>query len=244
MKDNFSTVAQPYAKYRPDYPLEMVDFVVSQVGCRDMALDVGTGNGQVAEKLARHFRSVYATDISAKQLANAVHRDNVYYSVSAAEKTVFRDGIFNLITVAQAIHWFDFEEFYTEVRRIAARDGVLAVMGYGLLRSNPESDAIIHKYHYDILGNYWDSERHYLDQEYSTIPFPFEEVTAPKFFNKMIWDFEQLAGYFDTWSAASHYKKQHGSDPFDLVRDELRLSWERNNGEVNVPMLLRVGKIK
>lgn len=243
MKDNFSAVAQSYVKYRPDYPQEMVDFVVSHVTSRELALDVGTGNGQVAEKLARHFKSVYATDISAKQLANALRRDNVFYSVSPAEKTIFKDATFDLITVAQAIHWFNFEEFYSEVKRISAPGAILAVMGYGLLSSNPESDAIIRRYHYDILGDYWDPERRYLDEDYLTIPFPFEEINAPKFSSQMQWDFDQLAGYFDTWSAASHYKRQHQEDPFDLIRDALRESWERNNGEVTVPMLLRIGKI-
>jgi len=115
MKDNFSAQAKTYATYRPNYSQEFIDYIASFVKNKTAALDVATGNGQVAGKLAKHFVTVYATDISRKQLDNAVPAGNIVYKVERAEATSFDDKMFDLITVAQAIHWFDFDAFYKEV---------------------------------------------------------------------------------------------------------------------------------
>ena len=65
------------------------------------------------------------------------------YAVSAAEKTLFGDNSFDLVTVAQAIHWFDFKAFYSEVKRTLKHGGLLAVITYGLLKINVDADKII-----------------------------------------------------------------------------------------------------
>lgn len=243
MKDNFSTQAGQYAKFRPVYPQEMIDFIVAQVTHKDTALDVATGNGQVAVQLAAYFKQVEATDISKKQLENAVNALNITYSEQSAEKTNFNKAQFDLITVAQAIHWFDFDAFYTEVRRILKPQGVIAVMGYGLFYSNAETDRVMKHFYEDITGPYWDPERRYLDENYTTIPFPFKEIDTPQFINEFTWSFEQLTGYLETWSAVQHYIKEHGSNPLDLVREDLRRSWENSDKKVYFPLLLRIGKL-
>lgn len=109
MKDNFSKQAVDYSKFRPQYPEEMIEYILSFVNNKSSALDVATGNGQVAHKLSAHFEKVSATDISQKQLDNAIQADNIIYSKESAEKTSFQNHQFDLIVVAQAVHWFDFE---------------------------------------------------------------------------------------------------------------------------------------
>ena len=244
MKDNFSTQAGLYAQFRPSYPKEMIDYVVSQVADKETALDVATGNGQVAGALSEHFKKVFATDISQKQLDNAIKKDNIVYRVSAAENTDFDANTFDLITVAQAIHWFDFDVFYKEIHRILKPNGVFAVLGYGLLYTNAGADRILHDFYTNIVGPYWDPERKYLDENYTTIPFPFEEQETPKFVNELTWDFEQLTGYLETWSAVQHYIKQHNSNPIDLIREALREAWQKGDKKVYFPLLLRIGKPK
>jgi 2-polyprenyl-3-methyl-5-hydroxy-6-metoxy-1,4-benzoquinol methylase len=113
-KDLFSTQANVYAAFRPTYPKELYDFIFDRVETKRKAWDCATGNGQVAGYLANHFDSVYATDISQQQLDNAIKKDNVIYSISGAEKTSFEDQQFDLITVAQALHWLDRERFTTK----------------------------------------------------------------------------------------------------------------------------------
>ena len=71
MKDNFSKQADVYAKYRPTYPRDLFDFILSYVANKQAAWDCGTGNGQTAKELAVHFEKVVATDISQKQIDNA-----------------------------------------------------------------------------------------------------------------------------------------------------------------------------
>jgi len=243
MKDNFSAQAKTYAAYRPNYSQEFIDHIASFVKDKEIALDVATGNGQVAVKLAKHFNTVYATDISQKQLDNAIPADNIIYKMERAEQTSFGDKMFDLITVAQAIHWFDFEAFYKEVYRILKPDGLFVVMGYGLFSTNPESDRLIHHLHENILGGYWDPERRYVDENYQTIPFPFEEMEGRQFYETFTWTFEHLLGYIESWSAVQHYIRKNGSDPVNLIRDKLKESWAKSDGTAVFPLLLRLGKL-
>lgn len=241
MKDNFSTQAAAYAQFRPYYPHDMISYIVSLVAHKNAALDVATGNGQVAAALAPYFEQVYGTDISAQQLENAVQAPNLTYKVGSAENTGFNDAQFDLITVAQAIHWFNFDAFYAEVRRVLKPDGLLAVMGYGLLTTNPETDVILSHFYKNIVRPYWDAERGYLDDNYTTIPFPFTEVKASRFFNRLSWTFSQLMGYLETWSATQHYIRKNGVNPVSLIYDELKISWEQGDKQVTFPLLLRLG---
>lgn len=242
MKDNFSAQAVSYAQFRPGYPDALIEYITSFAAEKDAALDLATGNGQVAHKLASHFKKVFATDISEKQLAGALKADNIFYRKEPAEQTSFEDDAFNLITVAQAVHWFDFSIFYKEVYRILKPEGVFAVLGYGLLSTNERTDKILRHYYYDIVGPYWDAERKYIDEGYQTIPFPFKEIETVNWSQSFTWSFEQLAGYLETWSASQHYRKKTGINPLDLIRHELSLVWETTNKQVTFPLLLRVGR--
>lgn len=183
MKDNFSKQSNQYAKYRPTYPNAFFEHLKGLMSTHENAWDCGTGNGQVAVQLANTFENVYASDISASQIANAPILRNVHYSIQAAEQTSFQDDFFDLIVVAQAIHWFDFEKFYDEVRRTAKDGALIVVIGYGRVEISPEIDAIVNHFYHDVIGKYWDAERRYIDENYQTIPFPFEEIKAPHFNN-------------------------------------------------------------
>jgi ubiquinone/menaquinone biosynthesis C-methylase UbiE len=244
MKDNFSIQAADYAKFRPGYPDGAIDHALSFIKNREFALDVATGNGQVATKLAKYFQTVYATDISEKQLANATVMENILYKNEPAEKTSFGDQMFDLVIVAQAVHWFEFDAFYKEVYRILKPDGIFCVLGYGLFSSNPASDSILSEFYHDIVGPYWDAERKYLDENYITISFPFLEQPSKKFDISYSWSFRQLIGYLETWSATQHYKKKLGRNPIDIIRESLKKSWATSDQKVTFPILMRIGKLK
>lgn len=244
MKDNFSDKSDKYAKYRPTYPDELIDFINSLVINKNNVWDCGTGSGQLAEKLSSFFNNVYATDISKQQLGNAIKKDNIFYSLQSAENTNFEDKYFDLITVAQAIHWFDFDRFYFEVERTLRNDGLIAVIGYGLIQIDKKVDEVISDFYKNIVGSYWDKERKYIDENYETIPFPFNEIDTPKFYIKSEWTFEHLLGYFETWSAIKHFIKANNYNPVDNIFDKLKEAWGNdNNKEVKFPILLRVGKL-
>ncbi len=245
MKDRFSQQAESYQKYRPTYPEELYAFLMTLVSEKETAWDCGTGNGQVAIKLAEHFKQIYATDISENQLQQAQQLSNVIYKVGRAEHTSFPDHCFDLITVAQAIHWFDFDSFYKEVRRTLKSHGMIAVMGYGLLRTDDAVDQIIDHFYTQIIGPYWDKERVYIDEMYKTIPFPFEEIKTPIFYNTVEWALTELIGYLNTWSAVKLYEKKEKSNPVSLIEKDLKKIWgtEGHKKSITFPILLKVGKV-
>ena len=242
MKDNFSSKSSSYAKYRPTYPQELYQFLKEKLHKTEKAWDCGTGNGQVAGELAKFFKEVQATDISQQQLDNAIIQPNIHYSVQTAEKTNFPDNSFDLITVAQAIHWFNFETFYKEVARVLKPDGIIPVIGYSLFKSNSETDEVILKFYHDIVGPFWDEERKYLDEKYKTIPFPFKEIESPRFEQEYQWTFAHLIGYLKTWSAVKHYEKANGENPVALIEEELKATFGAKN-KVVFPILFRCGKL-
>jgi ubiquinone/menaquinone biosynthesis C-methylase UbiE len=246
MKDNFSSHASTYAQFRPVYPAGLYDFVLRLVSETKLAWDCGCGNGQVAGVLADYFETVEATDISEKQIEFAVRKPNIHYRVAPAEKTNLADESVNLITIAQAIHWFDFEAFYREVHRVSKPGGILAVWCYSLLEINESIDQIIRNFYSDTLGEeYWDAERHFVDEHYQTIPFPFEEIKAPEFSIRVNWGLEHLIGYLNSWSAVQHYIRKNGENPVDLIEDVLKKAWgEQEILSIKFPLFTRIGKSK
>ena len=243
MKDNFSKRSHLYARFRPTYPRQLFEFLISLVPERQAAWDCGTGNGQVAAVLAEYFEKVYATDISENQIKHAVAKPNVVYKIEAAEQTSFPDELFDLITVAQAVHWFDFPRFYKEVDRTLKSGGILAVFAYSLLKTGDETDAVIDKFYTKITDPYWDEERKFVDDNYQTIPFPFREINAPSFLLEHEWEFDQLVGYLNTWSAVQHYIDKNNANPVDKIAGELRKTWgSEPKKKVTFPFFMRVGR--
>ncbi|HXS35130.1 MAG TPA: class I SAM-dependent methyltransferase [Flavipsychrobacter sp.] len=245
VQDNFSGQAGVYAKFRPVAPDELYQFLFDKVPGFDAAWDCGTGNGQAANKIAERFKVVYATDISEQQLNNAIKRDNIIYKVERAEKASFPDNSFDLITVAQAIHWFDFEQFYNEVKRVGKPESIIAVWTYKLLYTNSLIDVILDDFYSNLLGPYWDKERKYVDDEYKTIPFPFEEIATPKFEIKANWQLTNLIGYLNSWSSVQHYIKKEGVDPVQLYLPKFKEHWNDHEiKQITFPLFLRAGRIK
>lgn len=240
MKDRFSGQAQQYAAFRPHYPLALYDFIFQHVGEFDMAWDAGTGNGQATAALATRFKKVFATDLSMKQLDHAIRIPNIEYA-QAAEATKLLDHSVDLVTVAQAIHWFDREKFFAEVRRVGKPGVVVALWGYGLLQIDRSIDPLILDFYTRVVGPYWDPERKLIDQEYTTINFPFEEVPSPQFTMNFDWTLAELEGYLTTWSSVQKYWKEKGENPVSgLIRKILPL-WGAENRKVTFELFLRLG---
>ena len=241
MKDLFSKHAEDYSRYRPGYPAELFDFLKNISVNHSRAWDCATGNGQVAGELSGSFDQVFATDISINQLSQAVQADNIHYSKQPAEKTIFENNYFDLITVGQAVHWFNFQKFFSEARRVLKKDAVIAIFGYSLFKSDPETNKVIQHFYREIIGPYWQPERRYLEEKYRSVPFPFEEIPAPQFEFKQTWSFDRLIGYLNTWSAVKAYEREKKENPVKLIQQELRESFGEV-GKLNFPIILRVGR--
>lgn len=240
MKDHFSHNSPGYAQYRPSYPQEVFLFLQTVLTGKNRVWDCATGTGQLATHLAHLFDEVEATDLSENQLKNAVLHSKIHYSMQEAEQTDFPDNHFDCITVGQAVHWFDFEKFYAEAVRVLKPGGLVVILGYGNIQAeNPEVQQAVTKLYAEILKEYWDPERHFIDEHYQTIPFPFEELAHPEFVIRNTWSREQLVGYLNTWSAVKHYRNRHEINPVDLILPELP-AFDAVN--VTFPVLMRIGR--
>ncbi|MES2702249.1 MAG: class I SAM-dependent methyltransferase [Bacteroidota bacterium] len=239
--DNFSAHATDYATFRPESPKEIFDFLYSHTPAFDVAWDCGTGNGQVAAKLADRFGKVYGSDISSEQLANAAKKDNIIYLNERAEQTTIPAGSVSLITAAQALHWFDFEKYYDEVRRVAAPGALIAVWTYVWSRITPGVDMVVDKL-LKIIDKHWDAERKYVNGEYKNIDFPFREIKTPELHIIKQLSLNQFVGYLNTWSGIKNYIKMEGSNPLDAVIEELQAAWGATDERaVTWPVFLRAG---
>lgn len=244
-KDYFSGHAASYKTFRPTYPLELFDYLATLAPSRRQAWDCACGNGQAAVTLRASFDHVIATDASQTQIAEAEAAPGIEYLVAPAEQTPIASGSIDLVTVAQALHWFDRPAFYAEVRRVARPEAALAVWCYELLTASPAIDAAIYRLYESILGSYWPPERKLVESGYATIDFPFAEIACPTFVMQKHWKLEQLVGYLCTWSSVKRYEQQLGSNPLSLVWDELLAAWG-DPAEVRLmswPLHLRVGRV-
>jgi SAM-dependent methyltransferase len=243
-KDLFSKQAATYAGFRPGYPESIIEHILALTPGRDCAWDCATGNGQAAILLAPHFKTVYATDISEKQLSNAVAAPNIHYRVASAEESGLASSSIDLVTVAQAYHWFNFNRFQLELRRVLKPSGRVAIWGYGLFYTEDDVfNQAIHQFYSDVLGTYWDPERLWVDKHYATVPFPFEPLPGFETTMQYTWDREKLQGFLHSWSAVQHYTREHSIDPvapwIDTVSGYLTEPFK-----VFFPVFLKMGRIE
>ena len=243
-KDHFSGHASEYARFRPRYPEALFAYLASIVPERRCAWDCATGNGQAAVPLAEHFTCVVATDASAQQIGNATPHERVEYRVASAESSGLEDGSIDLVTVAQALHWFDIPAFLDEARRVLQPGGICAAWGYNLMTISPEIDPLIQKFYRDTTGPFWPPERAIVEAGYRTIDFRFEELAPPKFQMETRWSLDEVLGYLRTWSATQKFIRVRGVDPVDSLGEEMSALWPEAESarRVEWPLSLRVGR--
>ena len=223
--DHFSAISSAYAAFRPRYPRELFEFVASLPRLRYRAWDCGAGSGQASSDLAEYFDEVIATDISATQLAEAPPHPKVRWLVAPAESAPLVSGSIDLTAVAQALHWFDHERFYAEVRRVSAPGGAIAAWTYGPPRMEGEVGKALDRIMYETVGPFWPPERRFVEDEYRSIPFPFDRIPAPVMTLEESWTLPHLAGYIRSWSATARYISARGEDPVTAFEAEARTEW-------------------
>lgn len=243
-KDHFSQQSADYSRYRPGYPRELIEWVASRAPERTLAIDCATGNGQAAVALAAHFAQVLAVDGSRAQLQHAQPHPRVRYACAMAEALPVPDQSVALVAAAQAVHWFDFDRFHAECRRVLRPGGVLAVWTYEKFRAGGAVDAILDRFYTEVIGPYWPPERRYVDEAYRTLPFPWAEEAPPPFSLVTEWSLEQAMGYLATWSSVQRYRDAHpGDDPLPALRAELATAWPVHGTlRLTWPVHVRLGR--
>ena len=242
-KDHFSLQSADYSRYRPGYTPELVSYLAALAPDRALAVDCATGNGQAAIMLAEHFDAVLAIDGSEAQLRQALPHPRVRYERALAEAMPVPDRSVALVAVAQAVHWFDFERFHAECRRVLEPGGVLAVWTYTVFRAGGQVDAVVDRFYHGTIAPYWPPERQYVQEHYRTLPFPWREEATPAFELQTEWTLEQAVGYIASWSSVQRYKDTQGADPLPDLQAELAAAWPVDGTlRLKWPIHLRVGR--
>jgi SAM-dependent methyltransferase len=244
-KDHFSRLAAQYSAFRPSYPEVLFDYLAQLCPERQSAWDCACGSGQATLSLARRFDSVIATDASQQQLQAAPAHPKVAYRVAPAEHSGLASGSMDLVTVAQALHWFDLDAFYSEVHRVLKESGVLAVWTYGAVHIEGEGiNGLVLEFYRDIVGPYWPAERRLVDEGYRGLAFPFAPVSPPSFSLEERWDRAHLLGYLRTWSATGRYVDAKGVDPVAALEERFARIWTdaKQVRKVSWPLAMRVGR--
>ncbi len=242
-KDLFSSGSNDYARFRPLYPRALFEYLSRLCATHELAWDCATGNGQAAIELARYFKRVVATDASAQQLQQARVHPSVHYQVAKAEEAPFEKQVVDLITVAQAFHWFQHEAFFAEVKRVLKPNGVLAIWAYELCTVSPEIDAVVIYLYNDLLGPLWEKERRFIEEGYQNNIFPLREIAAPPFVMEAYWSFDHFVGYLSTWSPIKKYREKYGQDPIMKIIPRLQGVWGNvEKRDVRWKLALRVGR--
>lgn len=245
-RDHFGPVAAQYQAGRPDYPPALFEWLAGQVPVRTLAWDCGTGSGQAARGLAAFFERVVATDASARQLEHAVAHPRIRYRQARAEDSQLSAGSVDLVTVAQALHWFDVDAFHREVQRVLRPGGVIAEWTYGVFRlDSPQPDVLAQHFYREVVGPWWPPERRHVENAYRELAFPFERLSAPAFELVQHWDLAAFLRYLRSWSACARYIAARGTDPVSALAVQLEPVWgepERRR-RIAWPLTLRAGMV-
>jgi ubiquinone/menaquinone biosynthesis C-methylase UbiE len=245
-QDHFSAKSKEYARFRPHYPPQLLGYLSQLAEDHQKAWDCATGNGQVAVDLTPYFEQIYASDGSQKQIDHAIVHERVHYFVSPAELTSLDEHSIDLITVAQAVHWFDLPRFFTEAKRVLKPKGILAIWCYGWFEipDAPPAFQVSLKNFLAAIAPFWPPERSLIEDRYQSIEFPFRELDTPLFTMTVEWSIDQVLGYLQTWSATQYFVKNQGEAVLNTYLESMFQAWENSeiSRSVQWPIALRIGK--
>ena len=224
-RDHFSSRATAYALARPTYPLSLFEELGARSVGHALAWDCGTGNGQAALGLVAHFDAVLATDPSAAQLAQAPAHPRITFRLATEAASGLPPHSVDLVTAAQAAHWFDRDEFYREVRRVLRPGGLVAIWCYALCRISPEIDRLVGDFYHETVGPYWPPQRRHTENGYRSLDFPFEELPFPELTMEHEWTLERFGAYLRTWSAVTRFTVERNRDPVAPLLDSIKPFW-------------------
>ncbi len=241
-KDHFSGHAAEYAASRPLYPAALFDFLAGSCATTGLVWDAGCGNGQAARALAGRFDRVYATDASAEQIRQAGAAGGVEFHCEPAERCGLPDHVVDLVTVAQAAHWFDLPAFYPEARRVLKPGGLLALWCYGSNGVAGAVDPLVEQLCHGVLGAWWPPERAQVENGYAELHFPFPRLPVPRLEVRMRWSVDEYLAYLRSWSATQRYRRETGADPVASIEAPLRAAWGPRRRTVRWPLGLLLAR--
>jgi len=223
--DHFSAHAEAYAANRPDYPDSLFRWLATAAPGRDRAWDCATGSGQAARGLVKYFDRVEATDASEQQIARAEPHPRIRYRVMPAEETDFPDAHFDLVTAAQAFHWFDRTRFYPELERVLKPGGLFATWGYNFFRATPEIKRVVDAVFLPATAKYFAENNRLAWTRFRDIDLPLEPVEAPPLPMVMRYTLDGFLAYVRTWSGVQNLIRAEGEAAWTPIEETFRQAW-------------------
>lgn len=225
--ERFSSRVDSYVKFRPSYPDAAITFLAEQFDAPSAVecADFGSGTGIFSALLARHFAQVFAIEPNQQMRAaaerNLQHLTNFNSVEGTAEFSGLPDKSVDMITAAQAFHWFDQDKFKQECRRIIKPEGFVALIWNNRLANTPFLqiyDTLLKQYATD-----YNEVNHQNVSDTQLRQFFRAGYTLHKFANQQMFDLQGLFGRLDS----SSYAPLPGSEAFGILRQELQQAFEQ-----------------
>ena len=201
--ESFGAQSDAYREARPTYPLSLFSWIRENAPDNQRALDCATGNGQAAVALASYFDLVDAFDIHKKQIASAIPAHNIHYKVAKAEKLPYQDHCFDVITCAQAVHWFDHPNYWREMQRVAKPNALYCAFGYNRFLASDAMENTLIRPILDVVQPYWSDRNLMVWDGYDPVALkcPLDLIDIPVFKLELNWSVERFIAFMESWSA-------------------------------------------
>jgi SAM-dependent methyltransferase len=186
---------------------------------------------------------VIATDSSAAQIEHAIAHPGVKYKVVPAEASELPAASCDVVTAANALHWFDIPKFFAEAKRVLKPGGVIAVWCYTDVQASEKLKPLIDQLK-EKIRPYWPAPIKIVADRYRSLEFPFEELDVPPLQMQTHWKIDHCLGYVSTWSAVEKCRAATGTDPVAELRAELPPDVLASDQlyTVTFPLPIRAGK--
>ena len=242
----FSDKSDLYESARPTYPIELYDYLFSISPSNKLVWDCACGSGQAAIGLADRFDHVYASDISKEQIENAKQHQKIEYVVAPSEKCALGNDSCDLITVAQALHWFDYGAFWPEALRVLKPGGIFSAWGYSWPILKEELDTVFKTDILKVVEPYWAQQNKLIWNHYKNVDFPFEELEAPKQVMEIHWNLDEFFNFIHTFSATRRCIDDIGNSFFEQAYAKAKKVWgnPETRKTIAFDFVLYVGKKK
>lgn len=230
-EEKFTGKAEVYDKYRPSYPGELIKWLWDKTHAGTVA-DIGAGTGKFTECLRAMPWRITAVEPNGDMLEKLrANCPGVGIVNAPAEDTGIPSGSIDLVTAAQAFHWFDKGSFKSECRRILTPSGRLAVIWNNRTETNMQKERneifLWNVGQYDSIKGNANDEGGFAPEKY------FSEYEEISFLQSMEMDRDSYVGC----EMSRSYAPEKGTPVYDIQLGELGRLFDKyqRGGIVNVP---------